>query len=34
MAFVMRLHTLIDNTADPEFVGSINCVANDSYTQS
>jgi hypothetical protein len=33
MAFAMRLHTLVDSTADPEFVGSIDCEATNSYMQ-
>jgi hypothetical protein len=33
MAFVMRLHTLVDNIVDPEFVGSVDCEATDSYMQ-
>jgi hypothetical protein len=33
MAFAVRLHTLIDSTNDPEFVGSIDCKATDLYMQ-
>jgi hypothetical protein len=33
MAFAVRLHTLVDITIDPEFVGSVDCEATDSYMQ-
>jgi hypothetical protein len=33
MAFAVRLHTLVDNTTDPEIVGSVDCEATDSYMQ-
>jgi hypothetical protein len=33
MGFAMRLHTLVDSTTDPEFVGLVDCKATDSYMQ-
>jgi hypothetical protein len=33
MAFVVRLHTLIDSIANPVFVGSVDCKATNSYMQ-
>ena len=33
MAFVVKLHTLTDNTDDPKFVGSVDCKAIDPYMQ-
>jgi hypothetical protein len=33
MAFAVRLHTFVDSTTDPKFVGSVDCEAIDSYMQ-
>jgi hypothetical protein len=31
MALVVRLHILVDNRVDPNFFGSVDCEATDSY---